>query len=239
VTFSYDEKSKFKLNNLNFKIQPGFTAAIVGHSGAGKSTIFNLLLRFYDVSSGQIKINGQNIMDYDLEYLRQNTAVVFQDTYLFNGTIEENIRLARADATEAEVVEAAKAANAYDFISSFPDGFKTIIGEFGLNLSGGERQRLAIARAILKKAKLLLLDEATSNVDACSETLIQSALANLAAKTTSVIIAHRLSTIQNANVIFVLEAGNLLDYGSHEELMAHRGVYSQFINSQLQGANNG
>jgi ABC-type multidrug transport system fused ATPase/permease subunit len=233
VDFYYDQSSNFKLKNINLMIDPGFTAAFVGHSGAGKSTLLYLILRFFDVLAGEIKLNGQNIINYNLEYLRKNMAVVFQDTYLFHGTIEDNIRLSLPEATLAEVMDAAKAANCLEFISCLPNGFQTIIGERGLTLSGGERQRLAIARAMLKRARLILLDEATSSVDARSETLIQSALANLSKKATTVVIAHRLSTIQNADVIFVLNAGNLAEFGTHDELMERHSIYYQFINAQI------
>ncbi|MDF2873952.1 MAG: ATPase and permease component of ABC-type transporter involved in cytochrome bd biosynthesis [Sporomusa sp.] len=232
VSFRYGEQSQTALNQLSMRVRPGQTVAVVGKSGSGKSTLVNLLLRFYDVSQGRLLIDGQDIKDYSLSYLRSKIAVVFQDTYLFYGTIEENIRMAKPEATAGEMERAARAANAHEFIQKLPDSYQTMVGERGATLSGGERQRIAIARAILKDAPLLILDEATSSVDAASEAVIQNALERLMINRTTVIIAHRLSTIQNAENIFVLEDGLLKEQGSHAELMKLDGAYASLIRAQ-------
>lgn len=231
VSFTYPTGTK-AVRGVSLRVPPGGTVALVGHSGSGKSTILNLLLRFYDVEQGAIRYNSVDIRDYDLEYLLSNIAVVFQDSFLFFGTIADNIRMARPEASDEEVEQAAKAANIHDFIMSLPDGYKTIVGERGMTLSGGERQRVSIARAILKDAPVLLLDEATSSVDAVSESLIQSALAGLMKNRTTIIVAHRLSTIQNADQIFVLEDGQLAETGTHEELLSRGGVYYSLVMAQ-------
>ncbi|MEG2148996.1 MAG: ABC transporter ATP-binding protein [Clostridiales bacterium] len=232
VDFSYDNKNDKALKAVNFFVKPGETVAVVGKSGAGKSTIVNLLLRFYDVSSGVIKFDGIDLGDYDLSYLRSCIAVVFQDTYLFYGTISENIRMSKPDATENELIEAAKVANIHDFIMALPKGYETIVGERGATLSGGERQRIAIARAVLKDASFLILDEATSSVDAANEKYIQDALVYLMQNRTTIVIAHRLSTIKNADKILVLEDGLLVEVGNHPYLMKKNGKYAQLINAQ-------
>ena len=238
VTFAYREGTKPAIDRVTLEIKAGQTVALVGKSGSGKSTVVNLLLRFYDPSQGNILINGVDIKDYAIEHLQSKIAVVFQDTYLFHGTIAENLRMAHPDADDNAVMAAANSAGAHDFIMALPDGYQSIIGERGATLSGGERQRLAIARAILKDAPLLILDEATSNVDAKSEALIQKTLESLTRDRTTVIIAHRLSTIQNADKIYVLNEGDLEETGTHEELLQLNGVYSHLVHAQRGGKTN-
>ena len=232
VHFSYPGREEEVLHGVTFAVPPGSTTAVVGSSGAGKSTILSLVLRFYDVTGGSVTFNGTDIRRYALRALQDQIGVVFQDTYLFYGTIAENIRMARPDASDEEVREAATAANAHDFIMAFPDGYETIVGERGVTLSGGERQRISIARAILKDAPVLLLDEATSSVDAESEALIQSALSELTKQRTTIIVAHRLSTVRGADNIIVLNDGMVAEQGTHGELMAADGVYRSLIRAQ-------
>lgn len=235
VSFSYPEREEV-LHQLDFTIDSGSMTAIVGRSGAGKSTILNLILRFYDVTSGCIQINGVELQKFDLESLRDQIAVVFQDTFLFCGTIKDNIRMANPGATGEDVISAAKAAYAHDFIMQLPDGYKTVVGERGYTLSGGERQRISIARAFLKKAPLLLLDEATSSVDAHSEELVQKAIKELTNHCTTVVIAHRLSTIYDADKIIVLENGQIAEQGDHKTLMDRNGIYAELIRAQKEAA---
>lgn len=232
VRFFYPGREEEVLHGVTFAVPPGSTTAVVGPSGAGKSTILSLVLRFYDVTGGSVTFNGTDIRRYALRALQDQIGVVFQDTYLFYGTIAENIRMARPDASDEEVREAATAANAHDFIMAFPDGYETIVGERGVTLSGGERQRISIARAILKDAPVLLLDEATSSVDAESEALIQSALSELTKQRTTIIVAHRLSTVRGADNIIVLNDGMVAEQGTHSELMAADGVYRSLIRAQ-------
>ncbi|MEE1300600.1 MAG: ABC transporter ATP-binding protein [Acutalibacteraceae bacterium] len=232
VRFFYPGREEEVLHGVTFAVPPGSTTAVVGPSGAGKSTILSLVLRFYDVTGGSVTFNGTDIRRYALRALQDQIGVVFQDTYLFYGTIAENIRMARPDASDEEVREAATAANAHDFIMAFPDGYETIVGERGVTLSGGERQRISIARAILKDAPVLLLDEATSSVDAESEALIQSALSELTKQRTTIIVAHRLSTVRGADNIIVLNDGMVAEQGTHGELMAADGVYRSLIRAQ-------
>lgn len=232
VRFSYPGREEEVLHGVTFTVPTGSTTAVVGPSGAGKSTILSLVLRFYDVTGGSVMFNGTDIRRYALRALQDQIGVVFQDAYLFYGTIAENIRMARPGATDEEVQEAAMAANAHDFIMAFPDGYETIVGERGVTLSGGERQRISIARAILKDAPVLLLDEATSSVDAESEALIQSALSELAKQRTTIIVAHRLSTVRGADNIIVLNDGMVAEQGTHSELMAADGVYRSLIRAQ-------
>jgi ABC-type multidrug transport system fused ATPase/permease subunit len=232
VDFAYPSTSKNVINQLDLTIRPGETVAIVGMSGSGKSTLINLLLRFYDVNRGSVKINGTDIRDYSLEYLRNKIAVVFQESYLFYGSVAENLRMVKPDATDEEIVHAAKMANAHEFIMELPDGYDTLVGERGATLSGGQRQRLSIARAILKNAPILVLDEATSSVDAASEKIIQETMENLMHQHTTIVIAHRLSTIQNVNRILVFDKGRLVQMGTHSELSKQPGIYQKLIKAQ-------
>ena len=236
VSFRYSTKRDYALQNLSLEVEPGQSVAIVGASGSGKSTLVNLLLRFYDVTDGSIKINGVDLRDYGLEYLRSRIAVVFQTSFLFYGTVRENIAMAAPGATDEEIVAAAKAANAHEFISALPKGYDTMVGERGETLSGGQRQRIAIARAILKNAPILVLDEATSSVDAASEKLIQETLESLSGRFTTIVIAHRLSTIRNAERIYVFDRGRLCEAGTHEELLDRGGVYRTLTEAQNGGA---
>lgn len=236
VKFSYPTRSDFVvLKDLNFRIAAGEKVALVGQSGAGKSTIINLLSRFYPVTSGAIHVDGKPIDDYNLVDYRSNIGIVPQEVILFGGTIRENIAYGKVTATMNEIREAARQANALDFIESFPDKFETIVGERGVKLSGGQRQRVAIARAILKNPAILILDEATSSLDTQSEFLVQEALETLMESRTSIIIAHRLSTIKKVDRIFVIQDGQLAEMGSHAELTKlDNGIYSNLLKLQLQ-----
>lgn len=232
ITFSYKEGQP-ALQHISLKAEPGQMIALVGPSGSGKSTIANLIPRFYDVDSGTISIDGHDIRQVTADSLREQIGLVPQETMLFSTTVMENIRYGRLDATDEEVVEAARAANAEEFIKDLPEGYDTKLGERGLNLSGGQRQRLAIARAILKNPRVLILDEATSALDTESEKIVQDALDKLMVGRTSFVIAHRLSTIFNADQIFVVENGHLREHGTHEELLAAGGLYSNLYNIQF------
>ena len=232
ITFSYKEGQP-ALQHISLKAEPGQMIALVGPSGSGKSTIANLIPRFYDVDSGTIAIDGHDIRQVTADSLREQIGLVPQETMLFSTTVMENIRYGRLDATDEEVVEAARAANAEEFIKDLPEGYDTKLGERGLNLSGGQRQRLAIARAILKNPRVLILDEATSALDTESEKIVQDALDKLMVGRTSFVIAHRLSTIFNADQIFVVENGQLREHGTHEELLAAGGLYSNLYNIQF------
>jgi ATP-binding cassette subfamily B protein len=225
VHFSYTPE-RSALNGITFDIAPGQMAAFVGPSGAGKTTITQLVPRFYDPQSGVVRIDGHDVRDVTLAALRENVGIVTQETYLFHDTIGANLRYARMDATDAEVSAAARAANIHDFIAGLPDGYATIVGERGHKLSGGERQRLAIARVLLKNPRILILDEATSALDSNNEALIQAALVPLMAGRTSLVIAHRLSTILSADVIFVVDHGTIVESGTHAALLARGGVYA-------------
>ena len=207
--------------------------AIVGPSGSGKSTVVNLIPRLYDVQEGRVTINGVDVRYMDLTYLRSKVGVVTQDTYLFNGTIKENLLYAKADATDEELIEACKTANIYDFILNQPEGFDTMVGNRGLKLSGGEKQRLSLARVILKDPRILILDEATSALDSISENSIQNALEAMMKGRTSIVIAHRLSTILKADQILVVKDGVIAEQGAHEELLAQGGVYKSLYETQF------
>lgn len=232
VTFRYEEDAGDALKKVNMTMEPGKVTAIVGKSGSGKSTIVNLLLRFFDATEGIVKIDGKDIRSYSMEYLRSQIAVVFQETYLFYGTVLENIKMARPDASEAEVIEAAKMANAHNFIEALPQGYETIVGERGATLSGGERQRISIARAILKDTPILILDEATSSVDMKNEMHIQEALNRCMKDKTTIVIAHRLSAVEHADRIYVLEKGRVMGYGNHQELLRHNQSYQRLVEAQ-------
>lgn len=226
VDFRYNENSDYILKDINLKIEPGEYVALVGMSGAGKTTICSLLPRFYEVSAGNILIDDQNIKDIKLNSLRQNIGIVQQDVYLFAGTILDNIRYGRNDASDGEVIAAAKKANAHDFIMELPDGYYTDCGQRGVKLSGGQKQRLSIARVFLKNPPILIFDEATSALDNESEYIVQKSLESLAKNRTTLVIAHRLSTIKNAKRICVLSPEGIVEQGTHEELMAKNGQYA-------------
>ena len=234
VNFSYLKDAEQKtLKSVNISIEGGKISAFVGHSGAGKSTLLNLIPRFYDPDSGEIKIDNQSIHNVKLKSLRENISIVSQDTTLFDDTVINNIKYANLDATDKEVFEAAELAYATEFISKLKDGYNTVIGENGVRLSGGEKQRLSIARAILKKTKIILLDEATSSLDAETESKIQKAINHLTKDKTSLIIAHRLSTILNSDKIFVLDQGQVIDQGNHDDLIKKSIIYKNFYEKQL------
>ena len=235
VTFSYNKGDEI-IHDLSFSVKPGQAIGLVGPSGAGKSTIASLLPRFYDCDSGTIRIDGTDIRTAMLDSLRSQVGIVPQETILFNGTVYDNILYGRLDATKEEIIEAAKAANAHDFIMELPQGYDTMLGDRGVNISGGQRQRIAIARAILKNPRILILDEATSALDTESERLVQDALNRLMVGRTAFVIAHRLSTIKNADRILVLEKGRLAEDGTHEELMEKNGLYAHLY--QIQYRNN-
>ena len=232
VTFAYDP-SKQVLKGVDFTVEGGKTCAVVGASGAGKSTIIGLLPRLYDVIGGCVKIAGTDVREYDLAYLRSNIGMVTQDTYLFNGTILENLKYAKPNATMEEIEQACRVANIYDFIVSLPERWETVVGNRGLKLSGGEKQRVSIARVVLKDPKILILDEATSSLDSLSESLIQTALERIMQGRTSIVIAHRLSTVMAADTIMVLENGVIAQTGTHDELLETSACYRELYETQF------
>ena len=232
VCFSYD-KSKELIKNFNLHVKPGERVAIVGPTGCGKTTVINLLMRFYDVDSGNIKIEDVDINDVTKKSLRSNYGMVLQETWLKSGTIKENIITGRPDATDEEIVAAAKAAHAHGFIKRLPNGYDTVIGEDGGNLSQGQKQLLCIARVMLCLPPMLILDEATSSIDTRTEMKIQHAFSIMMEGRTSFIVAHRLSTIKSADIIIVMKDGNTIEQGNHEELLAKGGFYSVLYNSQF------
>jgi subfamily B ATP-binding cassette protein MsbA len=226
------------LHDVDFRMAPGEVVALVGPSGAGKTSIANLLCRFYDPTHGHILVDGHNLRQVQIRSLRKHVAVVLQDTFLFNATVRENLLYGKPDATDAELIAATQAAYAYEFITEMPDGYDTEIGERGVKLSGGQRQRLALARAILANPRILILDEATSSVDAEAEYLIQQALEEVLKGRTALVIAHRLSTIRNADKIIALDGGRIREIGNHRDLLARGGLYSQLYQRQLELAGN-
>lgn len=235
VSFAYPtRKSVEVLKNIDLEIKSGQKIALVGHSGAGKSTIIQLLMRFYDAQSGEIKLDGKNISSYNLSDYRHHIGIVPQEVILFGGTIRENIAYGKLDATDVEIKNAAIQANAIEFIESFPEGFETKVGDRGIKLSGGQRQRIAIARAILKNPEILILDEATSSLDAGSERMVQDALDLLMKNRTTIIIAHRLATIRKVDCIYVFSQGGIIESGTHEELLLQDGNYSNLIRLQME-----
>lgn len=234
VNFRYDKTaSEYILKDISFSIEPEEKVALIGSSGCGKSTIINLLARFYDIDSGKISFGNRDLYDYSMASIYNQMGIVFQETILFSGTIEENVRYGKINATIQELERAAEAANATDFIKNFPDGWNTMIGERGTGLSGGQKQRISIARVFLKNPKLLILDEATSALDSESEAQVQDALDNLMKKRTTIIIAHRLSTIVNADKIIVMDKGKIVEIGTHEQLLQLNGRYKELYDMQF------
>jgi ATP-binding cassette subfamily B protein/subfamily B ATP-binding cassette protein MsbA len=231
VGFSYGE-DKIVLRNVSLRANPGEMIALVGPTGAGKSTVVNLLPAFYEATSGKIMIDGKSISEIPLDVLREQISVVSQEAFLFNGTIRENILYGRLDATDDELVAAARAANCHEFITRLPNGYDSRVGERGVKLSVGEKQRVSIARALLKNSPILILDEATASVDTATEKLIQEALEHLMANRTSFVIAHRLSTIRKADQILVLRHGEIIERGMHEELIERNGLYAKLARIQ-------
>ena len=233
VHFGYNPE-KIIINDFSAKIKEGQKIAIVGPTGAGKTTMIKLLMRFYDVNSGAIKVDGHDIRDFNRNELREMFGMVLQDTWLFHGTIRDNIRYGKLDATEEEIIQAAKAAHVHRFVQTLPGGYDMELNEEASNVSQGQKQLLTIARAILADPKILILDEATSSVDTRTEVLIQKAMDNLMKGRTSFVIAHRLSTIRDADLILVMKEGDIVEQGTHEELIAKKGFYAELYNSQFE-----
>jgi subfamily B ATP-binding cassette protein MsbA len=230
INFRYEEENVLK--DFTLEVPKGKMVALVGQSGSGKSTIANLLTRFYDVQEGSIKVDNIDIKDMKMDSLRNLMGLVTQDSILFNDTIKNNILLGKQDATDEEIIEALKIANAYEFVKDLPNGIETNIGDAGNKLSGGQKQRLSIARAVLKNPPIMILDEATSALDTESEKLVQVALENMMQNRTSIVIAHRLSTIQKADTIVVMKKGKIVEQGTHDELLAKDGTYSKLVMMQ-------
>lgn len=234
VTFSYDNKAvEPVLKNLSFLIKSGETTAIIGSTGAGKSTVVNLIPRFYDVSNGAVEVGGKSVKEYKLKELRNSISVVLQENIVFSGTIMENIRWGNEECSDEEIFEAAEAANAHGFITSFPDGYHSVIGQRGVNLSGGQKQRIAIARALVKKPKIIILDDSTSAVDNITEAGIQSKIKKIIPNVTRIIIAQKISSVKDADKIIVLENGSIAGIGNHKELMKNNSVYRDIYSSQI------
>lgn len=236
VSFSYDkQESTAVLRNINVDIKSGMTVGIVGGTGSSKTTFVQLIPRLYDVLSGKVEVGGVNVKDYELETLRNSVAMVLQKNVLFSGTIKENLKWGNENATDEEIIAACKAASAHDFVSSFPDGYETELGQGGVNLSGGQKQRLCIARALLKQPKILILDDSTSAVDTATDAAIRKNLASTLNNTTKIIIAQRISSIQDTDVIYVLDEGEIVDFGNHEKLLETCEIYKEVYESQLKG----
>jgi len=237
VSFSYNKRAdNCVLRDINLKIKSGQVIGIIGGTGSSKTTLVSLLPRLYDVYSGSVKIGGKDVREYDLKVLRDSVAMVLQKNVLFSGTIKENLRWGNPEASDEEIVAACKAADAHSFISSFPDGYETMLGQGGVNVSGGQKQRLCIARALLKSPKILILDDSTSAVDTATESRIRAALRDIAPATTKIIIAQRISSVKDADLIFVLDEGALSGSGNHEELLAKNKIYREVFESQQQGS---
>ena len=237
VSFSYNKKAdNCVLRDINLKIKSGQVVGIIGGTGSSKTTLVSLLPRLYDVYSGSVKIGGKDVRDYDISVLRDSVAMVLQKNVLFSGTIKENLRWGNPDASEEQMIQACQAADAHSFVSSFPDGYDTMLGQGGVNVSGGQKQRLCIARALLKNPKILILDDSTSAVDTATETRIRTALRDIAPDTTKIIIAQRISSVKDADLIFVLDDGALSGYGTHDELLAKNEIYREVYESQQQGS---
>ena len=234
VMFSYNKSDGEVLKNINLEFEGGQMTSLVGHSGSGKSTILNLIPRFYDCGSGDISVDDQSIYDVTLHSLRKNISLVSQETTLFDDTIKNNIKYANLDASDEEIFRAAKLSHCDEFINNLPEKYETLIGEDGVRLSGGEKQRISIARAMLKKSSIILLDEATSSLDSETETKIQDALKILTKDRTTIVIAHRLSTILNSNKIYVIDSGKIIDNGKHEDLLINSKIYKNFHDKQFQ-----
>ncbi|MBN9743374.1 hypothetical protein DMP23_20085 [Amycolatopsis sp. A1MSW2902] len=232
VRFCYPTRRTPALDGLSLSVAPGERVAVVGRSGAGKSTLLGLLMRYFDVDAGSVRVDDRDIREFPLVDLRALIGVVSQDTYLFHGTIRENLLLAKPDATDEEIDRAVAAAQVSDFIARLPRGFDSVVGDRGLKLSGGERQRIAIARALLKDAPVLVLDEPTSSIDAANEAEITQTLTELTRGRTTVVIAHRLSTVRDADRIVVMDSGRVVEFGSHPDLLARRGLYAEFVATQ-------
>ena len=234
VIFSYNKSDGEILKRVNLNFEGGKMTSLVGHSGSGKSTILNLIPRFYDRTSGDIKIDDQSIYNCTIESLRKNVSLVSQETTLFDDTLKNNIKYANLDATDEEIYEAARLSHSDEFINKLPNKYETLIGENGVRLSGGEKQRISIARAMLKKSTIILLDEATSSLDSETETKIQDALKILTNNKTTIVIAHRLSTILSSNNIYVIDSGKIVENGKHEELLNKSKIYKNFHDKQFQ-----